>query len=215
MKPLNISSDTPHNIDTDFCIDWDNLVVEGINIDKEDDIEYLSEIKKYCNNGGIPKGIVGKVFNYKNEPDFEKLLSVIHYLPLLQENFAEYLLTKTAIKNHLTEFHTDSAALATHIRAAAFAYLDAFNIEGELGNYLYHYGMYDHFYKHNSASKAIEISRRFTQLLYQSDIDNVVCFTTRNPWGNWFDIHSCTDYSFLFINKIEKTIWLFCFSHSD
>lgn len=215
MRPLIMSNDTPRNIDTDFNIDWINLIVSGITIDKEDDIEYLSEIKKYSNNGGIPNGIVGKVFNYRHDSDFEKLLSVIHYLPLLQKDFIEYLLTKTDIKKHLTEFYFHPDDLTERLQAAKFKYLNSFNIEGELSKYLYHYGMYDFFYEHNSASKAMQISHAFTQLLYQSDLDNVVCFSTRFSWGNWFDKHSCSDYSFVFINKIERIIWLFCFSHSD
>ncbi|MFN0201664.1 MAG: hypothetical protein ACKVTZ_09095, partial [Bacteroidia bacterium] len=47
MKPLALSSNTPVNIDADFHIDWLNLVSSGMTLDKEDDIAYLSEIKKY------------------------------------------------------------------------------------------------------------------------------------------------------------------------
>lgn len=215
MKPLIISSDTPRNIDADFNIDWINLILSSMTIDKEDDIEYLSEIKKYCNNGGIPDGIIGKVFHYKHDPGFEKLLSVIHCLPVLQEHFIEYLLTKTDIKKHLTEFFLHPNDLIDQLRVGKFEYLNSFNIEAELSSYLYYYGMYDFFFKHNSASKAKEISNSFTQLLYQNNLDNVVCFSTRFSWGNWFDKHSCSDYSFVFINKRERIIWLFCFSHSD
>jgi hypothetical protein len=215
MKPIIISSNTLRNLDTDFNIDWSTLVVSGNTIDREDDIEYLAEIKKYCNNGGIPNGIAGKVFHYQQDLDFEKLLSLIHYLPLLQNNFIEYLFTKTDIKKYLTEFYSDPSDLKEQIRAAKFEYLNSFSIEGELSRYLYHYGMYDFFHNHNSASDAKEISNHFTRLLYQADLDNIVCFSTRFPWGNWFDKHSCSDYSFVFINKKESVIWLFCFSHSD
>jgi hypothetical protein len=215
MKPLAISSNTPVNIDADFHIDWTNLVSSAITIDKEDEIAYLSEIKKYCNNGGIPRGIIGKRFSYRHDSDFENLLSVIHYLPLLKAPFIEYLFTKTDIKKYLTEFYTVPDALSAQVRTAKFEYLNSFHIAGELANYLYGYGMYDLFYNHNSANKAMEITNEFTRLLYQSDLENVVCFSTRLAWGNWFDEHSCSDRSFVFINKTERLIWLFCFSHSD
>ncbi|MCU0439102.1 MAG: hypothetical protein MUC49_14485 [Raineya sp.] len=215
MKPLVISSNTPRHIDIDFNIDWLNLISSGMTIDKEDDIEYLSEIKKYCNNGGIPNGIIGKMFNYRQDSDFERLLSIIHYLPLLQEHFIEYLFTKTAIQKHLTEFYSTPSDLPKQLLEAKFEYLNSFKIEGELSNYLYYYGMYDYFYQHNSTNKAMEVSKRFTKLLYQSDLENIVCFSTTLAWGNWFDQHSCTDRSFVFINHVERIIWLFCFSHSD
>lgn len=215
MKPLIYSAGTPTNLDTDFSIGWEQLIRSGMTIEKETGIGYLEAIKTYCNNDGIPDGICASVFEYRPDPEFEKLLDMIHGLPRLQEPFITYLFTKTAIRDHLRRFAADDQLLASQLDAAKFTFFNSFAIEGELSYFLYRYGMYRFFYQDHTAAEAVALTKSFTQMIYQADPGNVVCFTTRAPWGEWFDRHSCSDYTFVFINKKEHTIWLFCFSHSD
>lgn len=217
MKPILSPSDIPSNVETDFAIYWDNLITSATNLDLENGIEYLMEIKKYSNNDLPPYGIIAKKFEYKEDLEFEKLLSIFYsfFSPKLYMGFIPALFSKTAIRNHLKEFYSAPEDLKSQLDSAKFQYLDCFNIEAELSSNLYYYGIYDHFYNNNTASWANEIARDFTNFLYHSDLDNVECFTTRLPWGKWFDINSCTDYTFVIINKKDRIIWLFCFSHSD
>jgi hypothetical protein len=222
MKLMPLNPAFPLTSVKNFTIDWEKLVYpedtfweltdEFINA-----VPYLEEIKKYSNNDLFSYGIIGKKFQYCEHPEFERLLSHIH-LPFatgLQREFIPYLFSKTDIKNHLKEFLPGDEEMHKKIAEAKFEYLNSFCIKAELSKYLYYYGMYQFFYENNSATWAMEVTREFTKLLYKSDVDNVVCFSTRYPWGAWFDQHSCTDNSFVFINRKEKQIWLFCFSHSD
>ncbi len=215
MKPLPISADNPHDIDKDFSITWNQLIVSGLEMESEIEFEYLVEIKKYCNNSGMPDGICGKMFEYRSDAEFERLLSFVHYLPALGNKFITHLFVKTGIRDFLKEFHEDETELQNALEKSEFHYLDSFQIEGELSSYLYRYGMYDFFYKHNTAERAREISIDFMKHLFENDLDNVICFQSFYPWGKWFDIHSCSDRTFVFLNKRERMIWLFCFSHSD
>jgi hypothetical protein len=214
MNPL-VPENSSTRLDKGLNIDWQSLILSARTIDGEDEFEYLAEIKKYCNNGGIPRGIVGKSFHCRQDADFEKVLSVVHQRGFIQEDLVTYLFTKTDAIQSLKEFYVRPEDLEKQIQSAKFTYLDPFLIEERLSKYLYSYGMYRFFYNHHTPDRARAISRDFCKLLFNADLKNVVCFTTRLPWGKWFDVHSCTDYSFVFINKKERLIWLFCFSHSD
>ncbi len=185
MKPILPPLDFPINIETDFAIDWDNLITSSTNLDLEKGIDYLMEIKKYSNNDLPPYGIIARKFEYKQDTKFEKVLSIFkdYYCPILQVNFIPALFTKTTIKNHLQEFYSSPEDLKEQLVAAKFQYLDCFNIEAELSSNLYYYGMYDHFYNNNLASWANELARDFTKQLYNSDLDNVECFTTKFAMG--------------------------------
>ncbi len=217
MKPILPPSDFPKNIETDFAVDWGNLIISAVDLDLENGMEYLMEIKKYSNNDEPTYGIIAKKFEYRQDEGFEKVLTLFaEYHPsVLQVNFIPALFTKTTIIKHLQEFYSAPEDLYGQLMEAKFQQLDCFKIESELSSYLYYYGMYQHFYENNKPSRANEITRGFTKLLYNSDLDNVECFVTRPPWGKWFDVHSCTDYTFVIINKKDRLIWLFCFSHSD
>jgi hypothetical protein len=215
MKPLVYSANMPNNIEADFSIDWESLIVSGQEIEYEVEFGYLEEIKKYCNNGGIPNGICARIFEYHADAEFERLLSLLHGLPNLEKKFISVLFTKTGIKTFLKEFEENETELQKAIETSEFVYLHPFSIEGELSTYLFHYGMYTHFYQENTAEKAREISIGFMKELFDNDVDNVICFCANAPWGKWFDEHSCNDRTFVFINKKERMIYLFCFSHSD
>jgi len=215
MKPLIYSSNMPNDIAKDFSIEWENLIVSGHEIEHEIEFAYLEEIKKYCNNGGIPKGICAKVFEYREDAEFERLLSLLHGLPFLEKKFISHLFSKTAIKTFLKEFEQHELDLQKRIGQGEFAYLNSFSIEGELSHYLYRYGMYQHFYEHNTAERAREITVELMKDVFDNNLDNVICFTAQGPWGKWFDEHSCSDMTFVFFNKKERMIYLFCFSHSD
>ncbi len=204
-----------YNSINDFEINWNELIVSGITLKSESEIKYLSEIKKYCNNGGMPRGILAKVFNYKNSLEFEKLLEVLPQEPKLQSDFIEFLFIKSSIREHLKEFHFDEYELQVLIKNTHFKFLKPKKIEKVLTDHLYYFGMYHWFKDNNSYKQAIQITKNFTDYIYQSYSKNVICFTTQLAWGNWFDKHSCSDYSFVFINLRLKEIYLFCFSHSD
>lgn len=214
MKPIIYSSDTPSRLEN-FSINWDTLVLSALNLEKAGGIGYLEQIEKFCNRGGFPQGINVKVFEFRADPEFDRALQMVHGLGYVQEAFISTLFTKTGIRNHLREFAATDEQLAEKLTAAKFTFFNAFHIEAELGYYLYRYGMYDHFWKHHSEAEAQAYARSLTQLIYKGDPGNVVCFTTRFPWGEWFDVYSCSDYSFVLINKAERTMWLLCFSHSD
>lgn len=214
MKPLIYSNVTPSRLEN-FNIGWDNLVLSGMNLEKAGGISYLEHIEKYCNNGGFPQGINVKVFEFRTDPEFDKALELLHGLPFVQEEFITALFTKTDIRNHLREFAATDEVLTEKITAAKFTFLNAFHIEAELSYFLYRYGMYNHFWQNHTAAEAEAHARSLTQLIYKSDPGNVVCFTTHSSWGEWFDVHSCSDYTFVLINKTERTLWLLCFSHSD
>lgn len=215
MKPLIFSAQTPTDIDKDFSIDWENLIVSGLDIEHEVEFDYLVEIGKYSNNGGIPTGIIAKTFEFRQDEQFEKLLSMVHYLNVLAKKFIPNLFAKTAIRNFLKEFQEEDNELQNALSNADFEYMNSFDIEGNLAQYLYRYGMYTHFYQDHSAEEARQISVEFMKSLFDNDVDNVICFHTHHAWGKWFDKHSCSDWSLAFINKRERMIWLFCFSHSD
>lgn len=217
MKPILLPQDFPQNIESDFAVDWENLIISAVDLDLENGMEYLMEIKKYSNNDEPTYGIIAKKFEYREDAEFEKILSLFaeYYTGVLQVDFIPVLFTKTAIIKHLQEFYTAPGDVYGQLVEAKFQQLDCFKIESELSSYLYHYGMYRHFYENNKPSLANEITRDFTKILYNSDLNNVESFVTRFPWGKCFDIHSCSDYTFVIINKKERVIWLFCFSHSD
>jgi hypothetical protein len=200
---------------TDFQIDWKNLILSARAITDPSEFKYLSEISKYCNNGGIPGGIYAKVFDYQEDSEFVRLLSKVQSSSLLQKKFVEVLFCNTAIIDHLHGFYEDPAKFPTEIEYAYFEFLEPSKIEDLLKNHLYNYGMYRHFFDNNSPDDAARIAQKFTWPLYNAEPDNIVFFCTRLPWGLWFDPHSCSDCTFLFINKKDRKIWLFCFSHSD
>ncbi|HTB32257.1 MAG TPA: hypothetical protein VK808_09545 [Bacteroidia bacterium] len=183
MKPILPPLDFPKNIETDFAVDWENLITSAVDLDLENGMEYLMEIKKYSNNGEPTYGIIAKKFEYKEDAGFEKLLTLFaeYYPGILQRIFIPALFTKTAILNHLQEVYSVQEELKGQLEEAKFQQLDCFKIESELSSYLYYYGMYGHFYENNKPSRANEITRDFTKLLYTSDLDNVECFTTRLP----------------------------------
>lgn len=217
MKPLSssLNKPLPSDLDNDYSINWDDLIKSTLEIQSENDFGYLEEICKYSNNQGIPSGIQARRFGFQKDKEFEKLLNHVHYLRALQVKFIPYLFNKTKINEHLEEICENKEELKEQITQANFTYLNSFHIQGVLSEYLYHYGMYDHFYKNNSPNKARKITEEFIQALYSDDLENVICFQTRESWGNWFDPQSNTDRTFVIINRKEHIIWLFCFSHSD
>jgi hypothetical protein len=214
VKPLIYSADTKSKIQ-DYKIDWERLVISGSTLDRENGISYLEKIRKYSNNGGIPAGIVVKSFGLLDDDEFIEMLRNVHGLPMVQRKLVKTLFTETGIFPWLSEFETDKNILKLRLSRARFSYLNSFNIEGELSYYLYRYGMYNWFYNDHSELDAVQITRNLLKFIYFDDPGNVVCFVSRSKWGKWFDPHSINDYTVLLINISSKTIWLFCFSHSD
>jgi hypothetical protein len=215
LKPFPISAQTPTNLQNDFSIDWKNLIIHQYVIQAEYEIEYLKQIAKYSNNCIAPYGINAQVFDYQLDTEFERLLAMVHQIPIVAQDFIAELFCQTNIADYLSEFATENQLLKNLIYQADFQYLNAFEIQGELSKNLYYYGMYRFFWQDFSPNEAQTISLQLMDLIFENDLENVICFTTRLPWGKWFDIHSCTDYTFVFLNKKARKIWLFCFSHSD
>lgn len=215
MKPFAISNKTPTNIQDNFSIDWKHLISQQHIIQVENEIEYLKKIAQYSNNDEISKAINAQVFDYKLDTEFERLLLTIHQLPTLGKDFIAELFCQTTIADYLTEFATESQSLKNLIYQADFRYLNSFEIQSELSKNLYYYGMYKYFWEDFSPNEARAISLQLMDIIFENDLENIICFTTRQPWGEWFDIHSCTDYTFVFLNKKARKIWLLCFSHSD
>ena len=115
----------------------------------------------------------------------------------------------------MDKFSAQPKELYGLIKEAEFEYLNSFYIEAELNRCLYYYGMYQYFYQDYTANEARELSLDFMNNLFENDLENVVAFHTLRAWGRWFDIHSCSDSTFVVLNKRARLIWLFCFSHSD
>jgi len=213
MRPFPIDMDSHYKIDY-YNVDWEYLVTQCKDY-KNGDFDYITNISKYPNNGGIPGGIYAKGFLYKEDTEFNRLLSMIHRFSLVQNDFIPLLFIKTSIKNYIKEFETEPDRLYDNLKNAHFEYVNPFDIQGELAKFLFYYGMYDYYYKHYSANKASETAQEFMISLFGTNLENVVIFKTRHPWGKWFDVHSCTDCTFVFINISDRIIHLFCFSHSD
>jgi hypothetical protein len=80
---------------------------------------------------------------------------------------------------------------------------------------LYLYGMYQHFWQTRSPNEARRIARDLVAQTVGEDLEDVLVLTTRSAWGDWFDVHSCSDRSWLLIDGKASRAFVFTFSHSD
>ncbi len=209
-------------------VDWKQLIIKSERI-KTSDYEYLNTIYKYSNNQpkeeGIGSGgILAYKFTYGEDLQFEKLLDFFS-LPLsyawlgdrYKIDFISTLFSKSGIYTSLSVFLEDdlhekikySSTIGTRL------YQSSLMIPSFLAELIYNYGMYDYCYHHLTKNEIMKITSDFTDAIFENDFDKMVGFSFLGGWNKWFDIHSCTDNTFLLINRNKKTIWLLCVSHSD
>lgn len=213
----------------DLDVDWKNLIINSQKL-SIDDFDYLKLINKFSNNITTKNGtggIFAYKFLYKNNPSFESLLKAID-LPenytlfdkTIYHYFVRYLLAKTEIFNSLSFYENNSDELFDKIISVLSNQYCRFNknqlsVTEELSDYLYHYGMYEYFFNYYTKDYAYKTTLNFTEKIFNNNIDNLTSFIFFGGWNNWFDKHSCSDKTFIFINKSTCEIWLLCFSHSD
>jgi hypothetical protein len=213
MRPITYSRDTPTSIE-DFAVAWPEAVAVGAPIPQARHA-YLEAIARYSNNDGVPDGIFAHEFLLAEDPELDRLLGLVHALPQLQVELVPRLLARTEARRALTDFETDAESLEQRIRDVRFTWLDPFSLEGVLARHLYFHGMYEFFWQHHSARDARELARSLMRETLRDELETTVAFTAQGPWGRWFDVHSCSDCSFLLADRQTRKVALFCFSHSD
>jgi hypothetical protein len=211
-----------------YMVDWEHLLsgVEKINID---DHEYLVQMRRFTNiesEEGSPGGILAYTFTYGTNTEFERLINDLklprplqHLNRLLLPQFIASLLAKTDMYNIFSGYCDSREALYKNIietiEQSQKIHRPDFLIASSLGDYLYNYGMLEHFYEFHKEGDAVRIALDFTNEIFENNADNVFGFDFMGLWNGWFDMYSCTDRTFLMINKIERKIWLLLFSDSD
>ncbi|WP_224242464.1 hypothetical protein [Hyalangium gracile] len=212
MRPFPIGRDTPSSMD-DFAIAWPQAVAAAAPIPHARHA-YLEAIARYTNDVP-PGGIFAHEFLLAEDPELDRMLELVHALARPQEELVPRLLARTQAHKALLDFEADPAALEQRIREVKFSWVDPFLLEGELARYLYFYGMYEYFWQHHSAREARELARSLVRETLRDELEQTVAFRAHGPWGRWFDVHSCSDCSFLLVDRQTRLASLFCFSHSD
>lgn len=205
--------DLQHGIDS-YAVEWESLVTSIAPV-REGDHAYLDAIAHYSNNSGFSDGITALRFDLAADAEFDRLLIVQHGLSGMQPELGAHLLARTTAAAALRAFAPSIDTLAARVTEAAFRNLSPFLVEGTLAWDLYTYGMYRHFYMDHVANEARDLARGFLRETVGDELEAVVALTTRAPWGDWFDPHSCTDRSWLLIGRRERRAWILAFSHSD
>ncbi len=213
MKPEPTRSGQPSTI-ADFAIAWPSLVKEVVPF-AEADLRYLATTAQYCNNGGMPDGIAALRVELAESDELVRALGFAHYSPTIAASLAAHMLARTSLAGALTRFDADADKLFDRIESAKFEPLSPFLLEGTLSFDLYFYGMYDYFHHTRSPNEARDIARDLITRTIGEDLEGVLVLTTRLPWGDWFDSHSCSDRSWLLIDGKAARAFVFAFSHSD
>lgn len=204
MKPFPYADDTPRSLDA-FRIDWSSIVVESKRL-PESELPYVAAIAKYS-HCGVPDGATFvQAMQLAADPELDRFLGLAHQL-YLGEPFAAQLLVHARLEME--------GVTAARVLEAKFEWITPFAVEGVLADDLYGYGMYDFFYNHHTPNEARDLARDLARRTTGDDLANIVPFTTRGAWSDWFDPHSCTDRSWLWIERTSRRAWLFAFSHSD
>jgi hypothetical protein len=211
MRPLVYSQSTPRDI-AEFSIHWRDLVGP---IEPLTNLPFLLAIQQYTNNSLPSGGVFAYSFEYRADAEFERLLSVVHGVSPLQSEAVPYLLARSHAATILVDFAKDPAILEQSLRSAAFKMINPFLLQGSLADYLFRYGMYSYYYQEHTANDAWNASREFLDTTVGLDLEAIVAFESSIAWGEWFDPHSCTDKTFLLLNRKTQRFWLCAFSHSD
>jgi hypothetical protein len=213
MRPIVVGPDTPRTID-DFAVDWSHAVAAHAPI-AEARHPYLGAVARYSNDGGVPDGIFAIELLLADDRDLARLLSLVHALPGVQTEVVPRLLARTAAREALTGFAREPAELERRLREARFAWIDPFLLEGTLARHLYTYGMYEYFYQHHDAAEACALARALLRDTVGERLEEIVAFDAQGSWRQWFDEHSCTDRTFVLLNRASRVGAVLCFSHSD
>jgi hypothetical protein len=75
--------------------------------------------------------------------------------------------------------------------------------------------MYRHFHDDHSADEAASHARALLESTVGASTDTIVALGSRLPCGAWFDRHSCTDQSYLLVDRQTRRGLLLALSHSD
>ena len=213
MRPIMIGADAPKSL-SGYDIEWSELVTKVTAL-TEADLPYLAAIARVSNRGGVADGgIFALAMELKKEAEAERLMSVMHGLPILHASFAGSLLGRTAAATALHAFGAE-AVIASRVERAEFEYLSPLLLEGTMAVELFFYGMYDYFHQNHSANDARALTRQLLLDTVGDELESIIPLTTREPWGDWFDPHSCGDRSWLLLERRRLRAWLFAFSHSD
>jgi len=205
MKPFPYSADLPTSI-ASFGIDWPKLVVESTRM-PETALPYVGAIAKYSNCDVADGATFAVALKLAADPELDRLLGLVHQLHPVQPAFAAQLLSCAKLEME--------GMTVERTQEAKFEWLSPFALEGTLAEDLYRYGMYDHFYEHHTPNDARELARDLMQRTTGDVLEDIVPLTTRLPWSDWFDPHSCTDRSWILLEKKTRRAWIFAFSHSD
>lgn len=208
-----ITESMPRSID-ELAVDWDEAV-RVFKWIRAGDSAYLDAAARYCNNGGFPNGVFALTLLLREDPELDRLLELALHWPVVAMSLPAYLLSRTRARAALHDFARDASVLEARLREAQLRVLDPFLVEGELASYLYRYGMYRHFYDDSTPEQARELARSLLAETTSGVLDALVVFDTRDAWGDWFDEHSCTDRTFLIIDRTLRRATLLVFSHSD
>lgn len=213
MRPIVHGPDTPRSCDA-FGVRWESAVAAHRPV-AIDDHGYLREIARYSNIEPKELGVFAVRFTLAPDPELDRLLGLVHALPQLAPELAARLLGRSALRHRLRAFHASQPALENALREAAFSWIDSFVLEGTLARTLYGYGMYRHFHDDHSADEAVPFARELLASTVGTSTDTLVALGSRLPWGEWFDRHSCTDQSYLLVDRQTRRGLLLAFSHSD
>lgn len=215
MKPFPLGPDLPTSV-TSFDIHWSAWVTEVTAL-TEANHPYLAAIAQYSNHDGVhgPGGIFALALDLAIDAEADRLLSVVHHMSWLQSGLAASMFGRTAAATALREFGSEADGFTARIEAARFEYLSPFLLEGTLAEDLFCYGMYKYFYQDHSANEARALARRFLADTVGDELESMIPLTTRSAWGDWFDPHSCSDRSWLLIERRARRAWLLAASHSD
>jgi hypothetical protein len=209
MQAFDPPDDTPPELD-DFAVDWSAAVLAATPV-PESHHPYLEAIARYSNN---EDGIFALELRLADDPTLTRLLAAAHEHPAMARELVPRLLARSRAARALTAFAPDPDTLERGLHEPGFAWRDPSAVLGELTDYLYNYGMYQHFSEHHDRDAALALAAALVRATVQSP-EALLAFDVWGPWGAWFDPHSCSDRSFLLIDRQRRSGLLLCFSHSD
>lgn len=206
MRPVDLSTGMPGSID-ELAVEWDRLVLSNTPLDPE--APYLAALR----HQGAK--IFTRRYGLRADVELEHLLSYLQVVAHLQTAFVPHVLARTAARETLLAFERDPHALEMALTTAHFTYVSPFLLEGTLAEYLFWYGTYRHFYDERSANDARSLARAWLTSLGGDDLEAVVPFQSRLPWGGWFEPHSVSDATFAILHRGRRELSVVCFTHSD
>ena len=212
-RPINIYAGGPRTL-SDLSVNWAELV-GGTELGGNNYCPYVEAIARYTNGDGVPDQICLIAFELNEDDQFTKALQNSEVNIYVESELVALFLTRTKVFSHLYSFSKDPRQLEILIKQVNFKHVSPFHVVGELAGYLYHYGMYQHFYDAHSMNEAETLAQQFLVETVGSNLEYIYSFSAWGPWGDWFDKHSCTDRTFILFNPVAGTGVLLVCSHSD